>query len=197
MTHDCWSTQELEKSYLPNDFHHLWSILCKNPSNRVSMKSVKTDMRMIQHILPEEVKCIYNEVYKIISENLCDASPKSACETTLAEYKPIDIHKEMAISYLKYGLAGIEVKHIKYCVRCGEKESQDSLPLCMATHTKGHSFKTFYSNNFITILCEHCGKHRKISMNSPNDIDTFGTCVVFTEEHIYHAYRMLHCPVND
>ena len=50
MTHGYWSTQELEKSYLPNDFHHLWSILCKNPSNQVSMKSVKTDLKMIQHI---------------------------------------------------------------------------------------------------------------------------------------------------
>lgn len=197
MSHTCWSTKELENSYLPNDFHYLWSILCKNPSNQVSMNSVKTDLKMIQHILPEEVKRIYNEVYKIISENLCDATPKSACETTLAEYKPIDIHKEMAIAYLKHGLAGIEVKHIKYCVRCGEKESKDSLPLCMATHTKGHSIKTFYSNNFITILCEHCGKHRKVALNSPDDIETFGTCVVFTEEHIYHAYRMLHCPVDE
>ena len=39
-----WSSEELRNGFLPDDFHHLWSILCINPENRVKMSSVKTDL---------------------------------------------------------------------------------------------------------------------------------------------------------
>ena len=63
-----WSSEELRNGFLPDDFHHLWSILCINPENRVKMSSVKTDLKMIRNILPEEVYHIYNEVYRLLEQ---------------------------------------------------------------------------------------------------------------------------------
>ena len=61
-----WNVSELENSFIPNDFHHLWSILARNPDKIVSMNSIKTDLKLIKGILHYEVKEIYKEVLELL-----------------------------------------------------------------------------------------------------------------------------------
>ena len=129
-----WSSEELRNGFLPDDFHHLWSILCINPENRVKMSSVKTDLKMIRNILPEEVYHIYNEVYKLLEQ-------KQDSKCALNDYN--DLYKYMALNYLKYGLAGIEVKNNRYCVNCGQDEKTNTTSICNIGNSKGHKIKCF------------------------------------------------------
>ena len=183
-----WSSEELRNGFLPDDFHHLWSILCINPENRVKMSSVKTDLKMIRNILPEEVYHIYNEVYKLLEQ-------KQDSKCALNDYN--DLYKNMALNYLKYGLAGIEVKNNRYCVNCGQDEKTNTTSICNIGNSKGHKIKCFHSAHFMVMTCEDCGLHRKFDTASNNDISLFGPCYTNKSTHMFHSCRSLYCPIEE
>lgn len=183
-----WSYEELHNGFLPDDFHHLWSILCMNPEKRVKMSSVKKDLKMIRNILPEEINLIYFEVYKILNG-------EQYSNYDLYSYNYL--YKFMALNYLKYGLAGIKVKNEKCCINCGE-DIKNKTSCCISDTTiKGHKIKCYYSSNFIVVNCENCGLHRKFDNATNDDIGLFGPCCTNKKKHIFHNCRNLYCPIEE
>ena len=63
-----WTVEKLKDKYIPDDYHHLWSILCKNPDNTVKMNSIITDLKMILGIYSYEIKNISHTVFNILNE---------------------------------------------------------------------------------------------------------------------------------
>ena len=92
-----FTEEQLKISGVPDDLHHLWSILTKNKEKTVKMNSILTDLKMIPGIYPSEVKGITSSAYSII----CGVCKK---------YSKYDYSNNfLAYCYLKYGLDGIVV----------------------------------------------------------------------------------------
>lgn len=183
-----WSIEELQEGFLPDDFHHLWTILCKNPEKSVKMTSIKTDLKMIRNILPEEVNQICKEIYKLLN-------PNQQYENVTYEYN--DLYKFMAVNYLKYGLAGIEVRNEKYCINCGEDMKTNQTMFCISDNIKEHNIRCYYNTNFMVITCHYCGLHRKFDASSNENINSFGPCYTKQKKHIFQNCRYLYCPIDD
>lgn len=97
-----FSENELKLSGVPDDLHHLWSILTKNKEKIVKMNSILTDLKMIPGIYPSEVKGITSSAYTIISGT---SKKYSNYWSKRMQYS----NDFLAYCYLKYGLDGIVV----------------------------------------------------------------------------------------
>ena len=192
-----WDVDELHEGYLPDDCYHLWNILARNPQKLVRMNSIKTDLKLIKNIIPEEIKFILNAIYDIIKNSLNDSHSDSLCTIPSNEQIQIPLYTYLGMSYLKYGLAGIEVKQIKYCFHCGKEESDHENALCIINNEGGHDFETTVQDGFQVKLCKKCGSHRKIGINTPDTIMTFGVCVTTMKTPVYQTYRKLFCPIEE
>ena len=195
-----WNVSELENSFIPNDFHHLWSILGRNPDKIVSMNSIKTDLKLIKGILPYEVKEIYKEVLELLQNYLdIKEEPKSVCEP-LFQFKNT-LFQKMAVSYLKFGLAGIEIKIKEYCMNCGlDKDKNDKIEenTCIKLNQFGHDlhFESIYGYTIIT--CQNCGDLRKLNnATTAEEAGVLGPCKSYYNNHMFQEYRQLYCPINE
>ena len=195
-----WNVTELENGFIPDDFHHLWNILARNPTKTVSMSSIKTDLKLIIGILPYEVKEIYKEVLELLQNYLrVEEAPKSVCEP-LFQFKNT-VFQKMAVCYLKYGLAGIKIKTKEYCMNCGlDKDKNDELEenTCIKLNQSGHDlhFESIYGYTIMT--CQNCGDLRKLNNATPtNEVQAFGPCKSQYNTHMLQEYRKLYCPIKE
>ena len=195
-----WNVSELKNSFIPDDFHHLWSILARNPSKTVSMSSIKIDLKLITGILPYEIKEIYKEVFELLQNYLhVEEAPKSVCEP-LFQFKNT-LFQKMAVSYLKFGLAGIKIKTKEYCMNCGlDKDKDDELEenTCIKLNQSGHDlhFESIYGYTILT--CQNCGDLRKINNSTTaNELKILGSCKSYYNNHMFQEYRQLYCPIKE
>ena len=197
MTEEGWLITILENGFIPCDYYHLWNILAKNPSNMVRKNSIKEDLKMIKNILPEEIQKIYNTVCDIINNGLTNGLINDKSYDFFRIYNQ-DLYKNLAVSYLQHGLAGIEVKEIMYCIHCKKEKENVDQETCMIINKDGHIFEEYKSSLHMFILCGKCGIHRKTDGSMLNTIETFGPCIKEQyKNHSYTKYRYLHCSIND
>jgi hypothetical protein len=202
-----WNVDELKSNFLPDDLHHLWNILSKNPEKTVKMQSIITDLKMIEGLFPRDIKNIawYTNII------LEDDEPKYEIYENKPEYIGLPNYRYLAYCYLKYGLDGIQIKQIISCNNCNQrKEYIKNIQECSNIANLGEdlfepcfNFQSNHSINYkdqpgyCIMSCWKCGIFKKISHNTPETIDTFDRCKVALPMHEIVYKREIFCPYEN
>ena len=194
-----WTKYELEQKFIPDDFHHLWSILCINPENTVKISSIIRDLKMIRGLYPLEIENITMCVFEILNTSSIDTSKKYID----------DYYLHLAYCYLKYGLDGIQIKKKISCLKCdkleeyvenGGNEGYDIKKKIMSmpcySKVKFHELKISDFQQYSILYCLKCGIFKKNSPNSNENIDSLGICTT-VEKHNMKTTRTLFCPYEE
>ena len=193
-----WDVNKLKETYLPDDYHHVWNILSRNPDNTVKMKSIITDLKMIRGIHSYEIKNISYTVFNILNEQ--------------DEYMTHDdnsYYEYLAKCYLKYGLDGIQIKKSITCECCNldytyfeqdfkeEELNKKMEEPCYTEKIEYHSIRYESSPGYTTMFCGKCGLFKKTSVNTDDGMQLLGSCITFKKKHSINTSRILSCPYED
>ena len=198
-----FSEDELKISGVPDDLHHLWSILTKNKEKTVKMNSILTDLKMIPGIYPSEVKEITSSAYSII----CGVCKKySKYWSKRMQYN----NDFLAYCYLKYGLDGIVVAKKKTCTICNEgfkyhnqeeycEKMKNIYDLCCNNnHSHELKFQQIGALNQMFLICVKCGVYKKFSANTLDQPGSIGLCSsTISNNHNFTIERFLECPYEE
>lgn len=193
-----FTEEQLKISGVPDDLHHLWSILTKNKEKTVKMNSILTDLKMIPGIYPSEVKGITSSAYSII----CGVCKK---------YSKYDYSNNfLAYCYLKYGLDGIVVAKKKTCTICNEGfkyhnteehcEKMKSIHDLCCNNNYSHElkFQRIADLNQMFLICVKCGVYKKFSTSTLDNPGSIGMCSsTITNNHKFITERFLECPYEE
>ena len=199
-----WTVDELKSKFLPDDLHHLWNILSKNPEKTVKMQSIITDLKMIEGLFPRDIKNISWNVNIILEDDI----PKYEIYENKPEYIHLPKYSFLAYCYLKYGLDGIQIKQIISCNNCNQyREYIKNMPECPNIAKLGeelfepcyniqenHSINFKNQPGYCIMHCSRCGIFQKISHTTPESIYTFGTCKSVLPVHEIIYKREIYCP---
>tara|TARA_Y100000816_G_scaffold291140_1_gene281599 strand:- start:361 stop:1014 length:654 start_codon:yes stop_codon:yes gene_type:complete len=198
-----FSENELKLSGVPDDLHHLWSILTKNKEKIVKMNSILTDLKMIPGIYPSEVKGITSSAYTIISGT---SKKYSNYWSKRMQYS----NDFLAYCYLKYGLDGIVVAKKKTCTICNEgfkyhneEEYCEKMKnihdlCCNNNHSHELKFQQIGNINSMFLICVKCGVYKKFSQHTLDEPGSIGMCLsTINNNHNFTIERFLECPYEE
>ena len=198
-----FSENELKLSGVPDDLHHLWSILTKNKEKIVKMNSILTDLKMIPGIFPSEVKGITSSAYTIISGT---SKKYSNYWSKRMQYS----NDFLAYCYLKYGLDGIVVAKKKTCTICNEgfkyhneEEYCEKMKnihdlCCNNNHSHELKFQQIGNINSMFLICVKCGVYKKFSQHTLDEPGSIGMCLsTINNNHNFTIERFLECPYEE
>ena len=198
-----FSENELKLSGVPDDLHHLWSILTKNKEKTVKMNSILTDLKMIPGIYPSEVKGITSSAYTIISGT---SKKYSNYWSKRMQYS----NDFLAYCYLKYGLDGIVVAKKKTCTICNEgfkyhneEEYCEKMKnihdlCCNNNHSHELKFQQIGNLNSMFLICVKCGVYKKFSQHTLDEPGSIGMCLsTINNNHNFTIERFLECPYEE
>tara|TARA_B100001057_G_C22420639_1_gene783409 strand:+ start:55 stop:708 length:654 start_codon:yes stop_codon:yes gene_type:complete len=198
-----FSENELKLSGVPDDLHHLWSILTKNKEKIVKMNSILTDLKMIPGIYPSEVKGITSSAYTIISGT---SKKYSNYWSKRMQYS----NDFLAYCYLKYGLDGIVVAKKKTCTICNEgfkyhneEEYCEKMKnihdlCCNNNHSHELKFQQIGNLNSMFLICVKCGVYKKFSQHTLDEPGSIGMCLsTINNNHNFTIERFLECPYEE
>ena len=193
-----FSEDELKISGVPDDLHHLWSILIKNKEKTVKMNSILTDLKMIPGMYPLEIREITKSVYSII------------CGKCHKYYNYEYTYNFLAYCYLKYGLDGIVVSKKKSCIVCNEgfkyrnteehiEKMKDIYELCSkSSYAHNFKFQQIADLSSMFLICVKCGIYKKFSINTPDQPSSLGMCSsTINNKHNFTIERFLECPYEE
>lgn len=191
---------QLKDRYMPEDYHHLWSILCRNPDNTVKMSSIITDLKMIPGLYSYELKNICLCVFDILNEIYNDKN---------GDFYEYDYYRFLGHCYLKYGLDGIQIKKITTCASCNfnytyfephynkDEFDKKTIEPCYTQKLEYHSIRFETCPGYTILFCVKCGLFKKSSINTPNGLELHGTCMPCKSQHVLKTHREVACPYEE
>ena len=192
-----WRVDELKSKFLPDDLHHLWNILSRNPDKTVKMQSIITDLKMIEGLFPRDIK----NISWFASIILDDETPIFEIFENSSDNIYHSRYKFLAYCYLKYGLDGIQIRKKISCNICNQhkeyiKDTEELFEPCYRKNYE-HCIKFECLPGYSVMHCCKCGAFKKFSPDSTNTIDTLGVCIVTSNTHVIVYKRELFCPYEN
>ena len=197
--HKTWSLEQLKENMIPDDFHHLWNILCKNKEKITKFSSIICDLKMIRGLYPMEIKNISYRAYDLLNDS----------NTGYDQDSEYDLYLHLAYCYLKYGLDGIQIKKQLHCSVCNKtvdyieneydnnksyeeaKEKMMEVPCYLKSIN--HEIQFHSLSGYCILYCIKCGVNAKRSINSGEDLENMGVCTTI-QQHTLINKRILCCP---
>lgn len=184
-----WTLEDLKHLPIPDDFHHLWNVLIKNPESTLTEKILNLQIKSIPDLRPNEVSELISAIRSVINNF-----------TLFYKINVTNRYYHLGVCFLKYGLDGISIRYKESCTRCGEirymgedEEYEPFVGECKA-YGLSHELQIKDLAGYVIIICEHCGLCKKIGFDTDsNSTCTLGPCFTVKHRHSPKLIRELYC----